>query len=221
MSVIDKLISNIVPHDCLGCGYEGRIICAACAANFKLVPERCYRCRKISPGGRTCAACRRQSYLRAARAATSYDSLAKEVVWRLKFHGIQEAAAVMARQMALPGLDGSAMLVPVPTASSRARGRGYDQAKLLGRELSRQTKLPYIDCLRRVGQTHQVGASRRQRQAQLQGAFRVSRASLAGQAVILVDDVLTTGSTLEAAAEALKRAGARDINAIVFAQTEG
>jgi ComF family protein len=219
MSIIDKIISNIVPHDCLGCGYEGGIICTVCVANFKLVPERCYRCHRVSPAGRTCIVCRRQSHLYAVRAATVYDGLAKDMVWRLKFHGVQEAAAMMARQMASFGFDESAVLVPVPTATRRVRNRGYDQATLLARELGRQTGLPRADYVRRSGQTHQVGASRRERQRQLQAAFRIKPGSTTrDQHIILIDDVLTTGATLEAAARALKQAGVRRVSAIVFAQ---
>jgi ComF family protein len=219
MSIIDKLISSIAPHDCLGCGYEGRIVCAACLANFKRVPERCYHCYKLSPGGRTCADCRRQSSLHVVRAATVYDSLAKEIVWRLKFHGVQEAASIMARQMASFGLDESMILVPVPTATRRVRNRGYDQARLLARELGRQTGLPRADYVRRSGQTHQVGASRGERRRQLQSAFRAKNlAGARNRHIILVDDVLTTGATLEAAAKALKGVGVARVSAVVFVQ---
>lgn len=158
---------------------------------------------------------------------TVYDGVAKDLIWQLKFHGAQAAAEVMARHMAplLSDIYGSttsrlAVLVPVPTATSRARHRGYDQARLLARELSRQTGLPYADCLRRSGQTHQVGASRVQRLKQLQTAFRVkaSRFLPVSDTVILVDDVLTTGATLESAAAVLEQTGRCSIDAVVFAQ---
>ena len=106
-----------------------------------------------------------------------------------------------------------------PTATSRVRQRGYDQAKLLARALARQAGLPYLDCLARVGQTHQVGATREQRLRQLQAAFRVRRPNAVRSAyLLLVDDVSTTGATLELAATILKSAGARRVDAIVFAQ---
>jgi ComF family protein len=151
-------------------------------------------------------------------AVTAYEALAKDLIWQLKFHGAQAAARIMAECMApLLLSDDTAVLVPVPTATSRARGRGYDQAKLLARELARQTGLSYADCLRRSGQTHQVGASRDRRLEQLQAAFRVKDLRPA-DTIILVDDVLTTGATLEAAAITLKQAGACTVEAAVFAQ---
>jgi ComF family protein len=111
------------------------------------------------------------------------------------------------------------MVVPVPTATSRVRGRGYDQAKLLARELSRQARLPYLDCLVRSGHTHQVGASRYQRLSQLEGAFRLKDSKkVRGTRILLIDDVMTTGATLETAAGLLKAGGAGQVAAMVFAQ---
>jgi ComF family protein len=168
----------------------------------------------------TCKACRQASGLQQIWVAAAYKDLAKQLVWRLKFDGAQAAVATMADQM-LPLLsqETNAWLVPVPTASTRARNRGYDQAKLLAKQFSRRSHLPYADCLRRRGQTHQVGSSRQQRLEQLHGAFSVKqRAFPAGAKVILVDDIVTTGATLEAAASVLKQAGATEISAIAFAQ---
>jgi ComF family protein len=149
-----------------------------------------------------------------------YKAITKDLVWLLKFQGAQAAAAEIARQLAkfIPPLQGY-VIVPVPTATSRVRQRGYDQANLIARELARITKAPYSPALRRSGQVRQRGASRDQRSSQLQGAYRVAKTStIQGKHVILIDDVFTTGSTLEAAAKVAKAAGAHRVSGLVFAR---
>jgi ComF family protein len=165
--------------------------------------------------------CQAFGQLRRVAAATPYETIAKDLVWQLKFQGAQAAASVMAELMAglLRPADSQQFIVPVPTATRRVRQRGYDQAKLLARQLAKRTGLRYMDCLRRQGQAHQVGSSRQQRLQQLQTAFRLkSGYDMRERQVILVDDVLTTSATLEAAAEVLKIAGVRYVDAIVFAR---
>jgi ComF family protein len=171
-------------------------------------------------GFRTCAACRKSSPLFAVATRADYTGIAKQLVWQLKFQGAQAAATEMARQLApLVAAQQPMLVVPVPTATSRRRQRGYDQAVLLARALANELAMPYLSALRRTGQHHQVGASRLQRVTQLQDAYRcVYPGRIAGKHVLLVDDVLTTGATLESAARAIKAAGAARICAITFAQ---
>jgi ComF family protein len=149
-----------------------------------------------------------------------YQGLAKDIIWKLKFVGAQSAAQDMAAAMApLVDANSGPIVVHVPTATSRVRARGYDQARLLARELAAHTKLHHACWLVRLDQKRQVGASRKERLEQLAGAFRLSRfADVAGAHILLVDDVLTTGATLEAAAAVLKQAGAKRVDAIVFAR---
>ena len=221
MSFFDALASKIAPYDCLGCGTEGQLLCLACTSRLVSVPERCYRCRKLSPEFLTCLVCCESSHLRRVKVATAYAGSAKDLIWKLKLSGAQAAARIMAHRLAAlaESAHPAAIIVPVPTATSRQRQRGYDQAKLLARELARQTRLPYLDCLARSGQAHQHGASRRDRLTQLAAAFRVKRSrAVCGNRIILVDDVITTGATLETAAASLLAAGAATIEAAVFAQ---
>lgn len=216
MSFIDRLLTVLTPYECLGCTAEGDLLCAACIQQLTGLPERCYRCLLPSPDALTCPACRPASPLYRVRAGSAYSDAAKELVARLKFSGARASARLMAARL-VSFVDTDSMIVPVPTATSRVRSRGYDQAKLLGRELSRQARLPYLDCLVRAGQTHQVGASRQQRLRQLSNAFRVGTSGkVCGRRILLVDDVVTTGATLESAALVLRAAGASRIEAAVF-----
>jgi ComF family protein len=202
MSVIDSLISIIAPYDCVGCGGEGSLLCPSCRIN--LPPPQLQK--------------HANSSLRHIQSATLYQGAAKDLIWKLKSGGAQAAAKIMARQMARLLKTNNQLIVPVPTATSRVRQRGYDQAKLIAKELARQTRLEYVDCLARHGQTHQVGASRKERLRQLSEAFRITKPRLVYDSrIVLVDDVTTTGATLETAAVALSKAGASKIEALTFA----
>ncbi|MGH7193814.1 MAG: ComF family protein, partial [Candidatus Saccharimonadales bacterium] len=216
MSVIDQFLAILAPHECLGCHAEGDLLCPDCIVRLAVVPERCYHCFEPSAGARTCAGCRAASNLHQVLAGTSYGGVAKELVARLKFSGAQQAARQMAARMSplVRAAGIQAVIVPVPTATARVRGRGFDQAVLLARELSRRTRLPYLDCLARSGHTRQLGMSRRRRLSQLENAFRVTGTPISrGTSILLVDDVITTGATLEAAAKTLRQNGAGRIDA--------
>jgi ComF family protein len=164
--------------------------------------------------------------------ATSYEGLAKELVRKLKFSGAQAVVRPMVVSIVRLTTDTlssltvtrpllTVIVVPVPTATSRQRRRGYDQATLLARALARRQGLAHVPCLRRLGRAHQVGAGRSQRLVQLAGAFVVARPErIRGKHVVLVDDVITTGATFEAAARVLRQAGAARVSAIAFARAE-
>lgn len=206
MYLLDNLIGLIAPHRCLGCGYAGRLLCPGCLA-------------KLPPGPRLVPSGSTPSQI---RAATIYEGLAKDLLWKLKSDGARAAAKVMAGRMAsLMPMDAKLLVVPVPTASSRVRQRGYDQAKLIARCVARSKGVPYADCLIRLGQGHQVGASRNQRLKQMGGSLKARKSSkIAGSHILLVDDVTTTGATLESAAKILMSAGAAQVEALIFAYAQ-
>ncbi|QGM45809.1 ComF family protein [Methylocystis heyeri] len=164
---------------------------------------------------------------RRARAVALYGGAAQVLVSRLKFHDRLELAEPMGRWMARAGaelLGDAALILPMPLHRLRLVERRYNQAAELARFVSRESGTPVdVAALERVKLTQpQVGLSRSQRAANLAGAFRVAplaAARISGLNLVLVDDVLTTGATANAAARALLKAGAARVDLLVFART--
>ncbi|MEO6761187.1 MAG: phosphoribosyltransferase family protein [Candidatus Saccharimonadales bacterium] len=221
MQLIEKIISIVAPHICLGCGLEvNRLVCEACVQEITPVPSRCYRCKAVTDNYATCDQCSQQTPLKQVLVLAHHDGLARKLIHHLKY-GRAQAGSREAAQLMLGHLDylDEGLLVEVPTATSRVRMRGYDHAVLLASELADLSRWQQSSLLARVGQTQQMGSNRAKRLRQLESAFRPIHADrISGAHVILVDDVLTTGATLETAARILRRAGAKRVDAIVFAQ---
>lgn len=148
----------------------------------------------------------------------AHDGPARALVAALKFRGALAAADLMAAQIvagAPAELLAQATLVPVPAHPARRRARGYDQAALLARALARRTQQPTTTCLTRDGAPQrQLGAGRRTRRAA--GRLDVRCAHPAPHHAVLVDDVHTTGATLDACARALREGGAERVAAVTY-----
>jgi ComF family protein len=161
-----------------------------------------------------------------ARAAVRYDEIARAMVHALKYGDRLDLAPVMARWMARVGaelLADADVVVPVPLHWRRMWARRFNQSATLAKLLAGPRGVPVsYAALKRVKATpQQVGLSKTERAANVQGAFRVEpagKAEIARRHVVLVDDVLTSGATVDACARALLRAGARQVDVLVFAR---
>ena len=161
-----------------------------------------------------------------ARAAVRYDDVAKTLVHALKYQDRTDLAPAMGRWMARAGeelLNEADWLIPVPLHWRRAWHRRYNQSGALARAIERQSGVKVRgELLRRVRATEQqVGLSRPQRASNVQGAFKVSadrQSEVQGRRVVLIDDVLTSGATVDACARALLRAKAATVDVLVFAR---
>ena len=224
MPLLDSVLSILAPHTCLVCNTEGSLLCPWCAdAALLPIPSRCYRCARLTSDYAVCEKCKPKTTLRHVWIRTDYDGVAKQLLHDYKFARAQAGASaiVLALSDVLPHLPTGTLIVPVPTATVRVRERGYDHALLVARQLAHLKKLDYDRAVTRLTQSRQVGANRALRLTQLEHAFLVAHPRLVkGADVLLVDDVLTTGATLETMARLLKRAGARTVNAVVFAQKQ-
>lgn len=161
-----------------------------------------------------------------ARAAVRYDDVARRLVHALKFGDRLDLAPVMGRWMARAGkelLAEADAIIPVPLHWRRLWARRFNQSATLARTISEQSGVPVLfDALRRVRATpQQIGLSKTQRATNVQGAFRVAdsrRAQIAQRRILLVDDVLTSGATTDTCARVLLRAGALNVDVLVFAR---
>jgi ComF family protein len=161
-----------------------------------------------------------------ARAAVRYDDVARDLVHRLKYGDRLDLCTTMGRWMARAGRELVAeadALLPVPLHWRRLWGRRFNQAAVLAKVVAATHGLPVLTgALKRVRATpQQVGLSRGERAVNVQGAFAVTpegKAGIHGKRLILVDDVLTSGATVDTCARALLRAGARNVDVLVFAR---
>jgi ComF family protein len=229
-SVGRAVVDYALPPRCAGCGEvieEAGAFCTPCWNGMEwLGNEGCGRCGLplLGTEADTCARCLAQPpKLDRIRAAVAYDELPRAIALNLKYGRKVGLARTMARYMApLKGAWGDdALLVPVPLHRWRLWNRGFNQSILVARELGRIWHIPKTHhVLRRVKRTQPLkGMSHSQRRKAVSGAFRVADSSeLAGKTVVLIDDVLTSGSTAEACAKALQQAGAARVELICWAR---
>jgi ComF family protein len=230
-AALGALLELVFPPRCAACRgpVEAEPFCPVCAGAVDPVPPGCARCGH--PGAQAlCGACvAAPPAFRAVRAGGLFGGPLADAIHAFKYGGRPALArplgAWLAAQVFPPAapLPAEALVVSVPLARGRRIERGYDQAALLADALARAAGARGRRAravLRRVRETPpQVGKSRGERARNVAGAFEATQA-VAGREVVLVDDVVTTGATADAAATALHRAGARSVVVVALARAE-
>jgi predicted amidophosphoribosyltransferase len=212
------LLDLILPTRCVVCRRGGPQLCAVCAAALpRLRGACCERCGAPTawPVGR-CVECtgRRLAFGR-ARAAVAYDDAVRALVGAWKERGLRRLTSALA-EIVLESLEPPVVpLTFVPSDPERHRVRGVHPAEALARELGRLWVLPVLVLLGRRAGKRQRGLPLAARRANVRGAFSAGRAP---SRLVLVDDVYTSGATVNEAASALRRAGARHVDVITFAR---
>jgi ComF family protein len=231
--LVGYAVDFALPPRCGGCGTivdDVDSFCSDCWSKLQFLREGgCLTCGLPleATDAQTCGAClARPPRLDRIRAAVAYDDISRSIALRLKYGRKVALARTMSRYMhPLVGeLGPEAVLVPVPLHRTRLWNRGFNQSVVVARELSRRTGIEmFVDALVRVRATPPLkGLNVRQRRRTVAGAFRANPGvELAGRTVVLVDDVLTTGSTANACARALRKAGAARVEMVGWARVIG
>lgn len=230
-----RLLDAILPPLCLGCGEivaTPGTLCLACWPTFSFIaPPHCERCgvpfgEDLTAGSQCVDCLTRPPRFRQARAALIYDDRSRRLVLPLKHGDRTDMARACGAWMARAGADlvaAADLVAPVPLHWRRLFTRRYNQAALLARTVARDGKVRLApDLLQRARWTgSQAGLKAKERRRNVREAFEVHprwRAGVAGRTVLLIDDVLTTGATVEACAGALQRAGAAHVDVLTLAR---
>ena len=224
--MLEAVIDLLLPPRCGGCGAAGSLYCALCRGRTRRLEEpTCARCgAEVEHARATCGCRARLRALTRLRSTAAYEGPVEKALHRFKYEGRRPLhrplAMLLAEHLAVEGLAAEAVTW-VPLHPARQRRRGYNQAELLGRELARLCGLPALAGLVRLRDTPpQVGLDRLRRQANVAGAFGWEGPELGRRSLLLVDDVATTGATLEACAGALKAAGAGPVIGFTVARVK-
>lgn len=234
-TVADAALAVLLAPTCASCSrpldHPTRdVVCRACwSAIAPISPPVCDACgdplpswRLISLESGRCGRCRRgRSHVARGRAIGAYDGALRSIVHALKYDGRRSLATPLAALLERYGadvLEGADCVIPVPLHRARRRARGFNQAA----EIARRLPLPAVDALKRIRATiSQTDLPAATRHANVRGAFALSRRAglrVRGAIVVLVDDVSTTGATLDACAAVLLEGGAREVRALTVAR---
>ncbi|MBZ9572840.1 ComF family protein [Patescibacteria group bacterium] len=225
----------LFPQSCLNCKKEGSVICEDCLSSieiseFKYCPF-CKTPKRVFEKG-TCSS-HRKMRLSGIFSATSYKNpLVKRLISKFKYEpflknlGLPLASLIIAHFLLSENKTifkdkENSVFVPIPLSRFRQRWRGFNQASLIARELSKFFKIPLLNNnLIKVKKTQlQVELKREEREKNIKGAFKVQRLKeIQGKRIFLIDDVFTTGATMEECARVLKKAGAKEVWGIVIAR---
>lgn len=215
----EYLLDLLESPTCAICSMPGERLCTGCLHGQLIDKDkRCYICNKLSDKHGVCDSC--PSRLRRVWWLGRYKEPLKDMIWQMKFQRQRDTARLFGAYLAdvLPYIPEETVVTSLPTAPERIRRRGFDQAALIARVFTQKRQLTYRPLLERTNKVDLIGKSRQER-IRLMGASMAYTAAepLSGVTILLVDDVLTTGASMEAAASLLRENGARHIDAAVVA----
>lgn len=219
-------LNLLFPQRCIGCGSEGEVFCLSCRTALpRIMPPLCPRCGNPQVDGLICSSCAGcHADIDGIRSPFRFEGVIRQAIHQLKYKHLRSLATplgeLLSEYLVANPVPGDA-LVPVPLHRKRLKERGYNQSDLIARELSKITKLPVMnDCLVRQRQTPPQArtATVDERRSNVVGAFACRDERMKGKSVILIDDVCTSGATLNACAATLKTHGAGAVWGLTLAR---
>lgn len=235
-NLLEKIIDFVLPCRCLNCGEilsDPGYLCERCSETINFIgPHCCYKCGhplyEEKPAPKTlCFGCRqhRRSFYRLSRSAVIYDDSSKNLILGFKFSDKTENANLLAVMLKVAGKDifetGADILIPIPLHYTGLIKRRYNQSSLLAAGLGKMVGLPVdnFSLVKHKRTRSQTECSGRERVVNVKNAFSVRCPErIKGKRIILIDDVMTTGSTLKEAARVLHKAGAKSIDVLTVAR---
>lgn len=223
------LLDIFFPRLCQGCGQEGSYLCLSCQGQLKTPPQRCLVCGKPALLGKIHPECQnRKTHLAGLLVAADYHKKSvQSLIWNLKYQSASDITETLSLLLTdflvsqdLLDYFAAGLVIPVPLHKKRLRLRGFNQADLLARHLASKLGLEFRAILKKTRNTpRQVDLSRAERQQNVENSyFAPEHSSLRERKILLIDDVATTGATLNECARVLKERGASEIWALVVAR---
>jgi ComF family protein len=229
------ILDLIFPKECFGCRQEGVYLCNSCLLKLEINNRfNCALCHQESILGQICSNCQKSTFIKTIWVVADYNNkILQELIHSLKYQYIEEISSILAN-LAIKFLkhykifeqfditNENSIIVTVPLHKKRLLIRGFNQSVLIAKKIAEYFQIPLIQLIFRQINTHsQIGLDRQARQKNVQNAFSLNNYNnYKNKKIILIDDVVTTGSTLKECAKVLSDNGFREIYSLVIAQRE-
>ena len=226
------LLDIFFPKFCLGCGKEGTFLCQDCQSCLEILEDNFCLCEtpKRLPEAGKCSSCRTKKLDGLFFAVSYQNKLIKKLIQEFKYEPFIKDLAEPLTNLIISHIlslnEGNRfkkgdILIPIPLSKRKLKSRGFNQSEEIDKELSKELKIPVIaDCLIKIKETPaQMELSGEERQENIKGVFEViKKEKIQGKKILLVDDVYTTGATMEECAKILKLSGAKEVWGIAVAR---
>lgn len=224
--LVRKFINELWPAECANCGRESNWLCHECTlTSYAIKSPTCPFCDRLSPLGKTCPKCKASHKLTGNRALYYYKGPIIELIHAYKYSRVAASQEWITPQLSnlfteLPlSKAGKLIITSVPSNPERLAKRGYNQSELLAQALAAENNVPYVQLLKRSNSQSQTQLSRKERIQAVQNQYSlVSKKDITGLNIVIVDDVITTGATLNICASLLKSAAAKQVWGLTVAK---